>query len=166
MDTGLITLTFRGRQYGMRKMPPLQGANFGLKVSAALAKVLSQPSAKESLATVQKAGQEDDIGAVIPAVMGLVSGMDANEVAALFKEAFSYEVYCGEEKLSDGAAFEEHFSKYPEDLYIVAIWATYNHVKDFFSGLGDGVKALMANSKAAKAQAASPFQKAPTSTGR
>jgi len=158
----MIILKIKDRKYGMRKMPPIKGAAFGIKVSSALSKMLATPGATNALVDLQKrfrsmtdsekdvqnaeisGEQATTLGQVI---IQLLAQIDPDTVNAIFREAFSWEVYCENRRLSDDVQFEEHFSQYPGDLYPVAIWATYNHVKDFFTGLGDGMKAFMPNSE-------------------
>lgn len=153
----MITLTIKDRKYGMRKMPPIKGASFGARVANLVAKVLSDDKALPALQSLQgrlgvKNTQETNLNSEETMTLGkviltLVANIDPNALDAIFREAFSWEVYYGSKRLSDDAIFEEHFAEFPGDLYIVAVWATYNHVKDFFTGLGDGLKAFMGNSE-------------------
>lgn len=170
MKGNVIILSLNGRKYGMRKMPPLQGSAFGIKVSVALSRILAKPEAKEALIKLQGISKATDIGNSVAldiggTILGLLSGVDPAELNAIFHEALSYEVFYEDSRLSDENFFEEHFSEYPQDLYIVAIWAVYNHVRDFFTGIGDGVKALTKASGEAKAEE-SPFPKNAGSIGR
>ena len=170
----LIVLKIQDRRYGMRKMPPLQGSAFGIKVATMMSKILSNPAAQQVLKDIkEKVGDGDaknleqkeatSIGVMI---LGLLSGIDADEVTAIFRQAFSYEVYYESTRLSDETQFDLHFQQYPSDLYVVAIWATYNHVKDFFTGLGDGIKALTTSSEQATNKKDSPFLPGAGLTGR
>lgn len=161
----MIVLKIKDRKYGMRKMPPIKGAAFGIRVSSALSKMLAAPGAAEALVDLQKRfktmarledGQSDvqnqEIDTEQATTLGqiiirLLAQIDADVVNTIFREAFSWEVYYETIRLSDDVQFEEHFAKYPGDLYPVAVWATYNHVKDFFTGLGDGIKAFMTSSE-------------------
>lgn len=160
----MIIFKIKDRKYGMRKMPPIRGAAFGLRVSSAISKMLASKNAMDALTDIQKRfkglvspeeGKKEDAVTEVTAeqavtfgqtIVQLLSEMDPDAVTDIFREAFSYEVYYETLKLSDDVQFDEHFSQYPGDLYPVAIWATYNHVKDFFTGLGDGIKAFMPNS--------------------
>ena len=156
----MITLTIKDRKYGMRKMPPIKGAAFGARVANLVSKVLSQDGALDTLQSLQKRfdgnntqGSEGnkELDTTQALTMGqiiikLLAGVDPVALDAIFREAFSWEVYCGSKRLSDDVTFEEHFSEFPGDLYVVAVWATYNHVKDFFTGLGDGLQAFMGSS--------------------
>lgn len=155
----LIVLKIQDRRYGMRKMPPLQGSAFGIKVATLMSKVLSNPAAQKILQDVRaKIGDregaselaENEASSIGVMILGLLANIDADEVTAIFQKAFSYEVYYESIKLSDENQFDLHFQQYPSDLYVVAIWATYNHVKDFFTGLGDGIKALTTSSEEQK----------------
>lgn len=167
MQAEMIVLTIQNRRYGMRKMPPMQGARFGIRVGSLISKIAAGKDALKSLELLQTfipkegdnavekpkefslaASEAISIGS---SILGLLSNIDPNELMEIFKEAFSYEVYCGDIKLSDEISFDVHFQSYPGDLYVVALWATYNHVKDFFTGLGDGMKALMPSSGQKKA---------------
>ena len=157
----MITLTIKDRKYGMRKMPPIKGATFGVRVANLVSKVLSQEGALGALQALQarylgnnaqEEGKDKEIDSTQALTMGqviikLLAGVDPDALDAIFKEAFSWEVYCGSKRLSDNVTFEEHFSEFPGDLYVVAAWATYNHVKDFFTGLGDGLQAFMGSSE-------------------
>ena len=157
----MITLSIKDRKYGMRKMPPIKGAAFGIRVANLIAKVLSDDNAADALRSLQsrfmgKNPQEQeenkvlDEGQVLTVgqiIVKLLANVSPADIEVIFKEAFSWEVYCGSKRLSYEVNFEEHFTEFPGDLYVVAIWATYNHVKDFFTGLGDGMKALMTNSE-------------------
>ena len=157
----MLTLKIKDRTYGMRKMPPIKGAAFGLKVANLISKVLSAEGTLPVLQNLQKRftsgngkeeipNQEIDPAQAMTigrAIVSLLGNVDPEKIDEIFKEAFSWEVYYGSQKLSNEAIFEEHFSEFPGDLYIVAVWATYNHVKDFFIGLGDGLKAFMGNSE-------------------
>ena len=155
----MLTLKIKDRTYGMRKMPPIKGAAFGLKVANLVSKVLSADGSISVLQNLQKKftkveGQEIQNQELDPAqamtigraIVSLLGNVDPEKIDEIFKEAFSWEVYCGSKKLSSEPIFEEHFTEFPGDLYIVAVWATYNHVKDFFIGLGDGLTAFIANS--------------------
>ena len=156
----MITLTIKDRRYGMRKMPPIKGAAFGARVANLVSKVLSDDNALPALESLQKrflgkntkenAKDEDldgnDAMTFGQMIIRLLASIDPETINSIFREAFSWEVYYGSKRLSDDTIFEEHFSEFPGDLYIVAIWATFNHVKDFFTGLGDGLQALMASS--------------------
>lgn len=156
----MITLVLQGRRYGMRKMPPMQGARFTARVMSLVSKIAAgegalksfealktflpdttkpapDPSKKEEVAI--STNEAISIGSTL---LGLLSNINADELMDLLKEAFSYEVYCEETKLSDEMNFDIHFQKFPGDLYIVAVWVTYNQAKDFFTGFGDGIKAL------------------------
>lgn len=158
---GMITLKIKDRKYGMRKMPPIKGAAFGIRVSSALSKMLASPNAMNALLDIQNrfktmSKPEDNGKAEISTqdamtfgqtIVTLLAQVDPNVITDIFREAFSYEVYCGEVKLSDDTQFDMHFEKFPGDLYPIAVWATYNHVKDFFTGLGDGIKAFMPSSE-------------------
>ena len=157
----MITLSIKDRKYGMRKMPPIKGAAFGARVANLVSNVLSQDGALEALQSLQsrflgnnakEQGENKEIDAsqamtVGQVIIKLLAGVDPEALNAIFKEAFSWEVYCGSKKLSDPTIFDEHFSDFPGDLYVVAVWATYNHVKDFFTGLGDGLHAFMGSSE-------------------
>lgn len=156
----MITLTIKDRRYGMRKMPPIKGAAFGARVANLVSKVLSDDNALPALESIQKrflgkntkenAKDEvldgNDAMTFGQMIIRLLASIDPETINSIFREAFSWEVYYGSKRLSDDTIFEEHFSEFPGDLYIVAIWATFNHVKDFFTGLGDGLQALMASS--------------------
>lgn len=156
----MIILKIKDRKYGMRKMPPLKGSQFGVRVASVLSKALSDPRAKEALESLKsKMGLDadkieslDNESALTAgsAIIGLISTIPANEINSIFSEAFSYEVYFEDKKLSDELTFDLHFQRYPQDLYVVAIWSIFHNVKDFFSGIGDGLKALMPNSVASK----------------
>lgn len=151
----MIILKIGERKYGMRKMPPLQGSAFGLKVASLVSKLAAGEGAMESLKGLQakfgdgkaKEMSSDSMVTVGASLISLISNVNPKELHEILQEAFSYEVYAGESKLSDADAFDIHFQKHPGDLYVVGAWATYNHVHDFFVGLGDGLKALMSNSK-------------------
>lgn len=160
----MIILKIKDRKYGMRKMPPIRGAAFGIKVANVLSKMLAAKDSLDALVDVQKrynamAKPEDgvkDVAANLSngealtfgqTIIHLLSQVDPDTVTNIFREAFSYEVYYENVKLSDDVQFDLHFSKFPGDLYVVAVWATYNHVKDFFTGLGDGIQAFMTNSE-------------------
>lgn len=157
----MLTLKIKDRVYGMRKMPPIKGAAFGLKVANLVSKVLSAEGTLPVLQNLQKRftakGEGEEIQnqeldpaqamTVGRAIVSLLGNVDPEKIDEIFKEAFSWEVYCGSKKLSSEPVFEEHFTEFPGDLYIVAVWATYNHVKDFFTGLGDGLKAFMGSSE-------------------
>lgn len=152
----MLELKIQDRKYGMRKMPPLQGAAFGLKVATLLGKLAANPGAGNALEKIKKdflgkdqavQMSQSDVMTTGAALIGILAGIDATEIMSVFKEAFSYEVYFEDKKLSDEINFDMHFGQFKGDLYVVAIWATYNHVIDFFSGLGDGLKALMPSSK-------------------
>lgn len=160
----MIILKIKDRKYGMRKMPPIKGAAFGIRVSSALSRMLAGKGAMNALTDLQKrfnalARPEEDKNETQQteittseamtfgqAIIQLLAEADPNTITDIFREAFSYEVYCDTVKLSDDVQFDEHFGKYPGDLYPVAVWATYNHVKDFFTGIGDGIKAFIPNS--------------------
>ena len=170
----MIILKIKDRKYGMRKMPPLQGSAFGLKVASLVSKLSTGKNSLAALQALQKqfSGVTDkpeaemDTATAMTAgasILSLISNVDANELMAIFREAFSYEVYAEESSLSDPDNFDVHFQKYPGDLYVVAAWATYNHVADFFVGLGDGIKALIPSSMSKKVPA-SPSQKEQGST--
>jgi len=157
----MLTLTIKDRTYGMRKMPPIKGAAFGLKVANLVSKVLSADGALPVLQNIQKRFTSKDVaedvqkqelddkqaGTLGQLIISLIANVDPKVVDEIFREAFSWEVYYGSKRLSNEPVFEEHFQQFPGDLYIVAIWATYNHVKDFFTGLGDGLQAFMTNSE-------------------
>lgn len=157
----MITLRIKDRTYGMRKMPPIKGAAFGIKVANLVSKVLSAEGALPVLQNIQKRftspneaeeGKNQEIDDKQAATLGqlvirLIANVDPKTVDDIFREAFSWEVYYGSQRLSNDAAFDDHFSQFPGDLYIVAVWATYNHVKDFFTGLGDGLHAFMTSSE-------------------
>lgn len=156
----MLTLKIKDRTYGMRKMPPIKGAAFGIKVANLVSKVLSAEGTLPVLQNLQKRftsaetaqdGLKQELDSkqamtIGQALIFLIGNLDPEAVDKIFKEAFSWEVYYGSQRLSNEAAFEEHFSEFPGDLYVVAAWATYNHVKDFFTGLGDGLTAFTANS--------------------
>jgi len=156
----MLILKIQDRKYGMRKMPPIKGSAFGIRVSSVLSKILSSPNAKTALLDIQSrfhglSKAEDTNNAAVSTkdaltfgqtILMLLSDIDPNAVIDIIREAFSYEVYCDNKKLSDDVVFDEHFEQYPGDLYVVGIWAAYNHVKDFFTGLGDGIKAFMPSS--------------------
>lgn len=156
----MIVLKIGERKYGMRKMPPIQGISFATKVFSAISKMVSNGNSLQALKDIKaKMGTPGESTSKVPSeisneqllsygttLISLLSGIDPQTVTDIFKEAFSFEVYCGEVKLGNEILFNDHFSKFPQDLYVVAIWATYNHVKDFFIGAGDGVKALMNSS--------------------
>lgn len=158
----MVILKIKDRKYGMRKMPPLQGSSFGIKVASLLSKVLANPGAKDALESLKNKLGLDSVNNGVndlsndqaltagAAIIGLLSTIPAGDITAIFSEAFSYEVYYENTRLSDVMNFDIHFQQYPQDLYIVAIWATYHNVKDFFSGIGDGMKALIPNSNAMK----------------
>lgn len=154
----MITLKIQERRYGMRKMPPMQGARFTARVVSLVSKAASGKDAlktfemfrsvlpsdmekneEQKKETSLDAGQAITIGS---SILGLFSTIDPDQLMDIFKEAFSYEVYCGDVKLSDEMSLDIHFQKFPGDFYIVALWVTYNQAKDFFTGFGDGIKAL------------------------
>lgn len=160
----MIVLKIKDRKYGMRKMPPIRGAAFGIRVANVLSKMLAAKDSLDTLAGIQRrfnmAGKSKesmkDISASISAdeamtfgqtIIQLISQADPNTITEIFREAFSWEVYFENIKLNDDVQFDLHFSKFPGDLYPVAVWATYNHVKDFFTGLGDGIQAFMTSSE-------------------
>lgn len=157
----MLTLKIKDRTYGMRKMPPIKGAAFGIKVANLVSKVLSAEGSLPVLESIQKRFTSSNVAEDVKnqeldnkqaATLGqllisLIANVDPKVVDDIFREAFSWEVYYGSQKLSSEPVFEDHFSQFPGDLYIVAIWATYNHVKDFFTGLGDGLQAFMTNSE-------------------
>lgn len=158
-NSNVLTLQIEDRKYGMRKMPPLMGSRFGIRVAACVSKLLSQPRAKDALLRLQ-ASQGKGLDNVEAATFGmemmsLLSSVDPDELSGIFRDALAYEVYYGNSRLSDEVFFEEHFSKYPGDLYVVEAWAAYNHVRDFFTGLGAGLKALTSSSGAQGAPDAS-----------
>lgn len=150
----LILFTIEERTYGMRKMPPIKGAAFALKVATFLANLIG--SGEDVLGSFKKLASDLELdekelandSVLVQRLFSLVGAADPNKLQEIFQEAFSYEVYCEEKKLTDLSVFEDHFAQYPSDLFPVAIWATYNHVKDFFVGIGAGAKALSANSRA------------------
>lgn len=153
----MIILKIKDRKYGMYKMSPLEGAPFGLRVAKMVSTILGAPKAKESLELLMKRfsgensketslsmGEAMTIGA---SIVSLLSGIDPEELNAIFKKAIKSDVFFEDIRLGDDSEFDMHFQKFPGDLYVVCGWATYNHVHDFFSGIGDGVKALMTNSE-------------------
>lgn len=156
----MLTLKIKDRTYGMRKMPPIKGAAFGIKVANLVSKVLSAEGMLPVLQNLQKRFTAADVAqdglhqeldskqamTVGQAIIRLIGNVDPKAIDDIFREAFSWEVYFDSKRLSNDAVFEEHFQQFPGDLYIVAVWATYNHVKDFFTGLGDGLTAFTANS--------------------
>ena len=156
----MLTLKIKDRTYGMRKMPPIKGAAFGIKVANVVSKVLSAEGTLPVLQNLQKRftsgnvaedvkNQELDSKQAITigqALICLLGNVDPKAVDEIFREAFSWEVYYDSKRLSNDAVFEEHFQEFPGDLYVVAVWATYNHVKDFFTGLGDGLQAFTTSS--------------------
>lgn len=162
MQAEMIVLMIQERKYGMRKMPPMQGARFTARVMSLVSKIAAGEGALKSFESLRSllpnsentspnpakeevaitASEAVSIGSTI---LSLLSNIDADELMEIFKEAFSYEVYCGDVKLSDEVNFDVHFQSYRSDLYIVALWVTYNQAKDFFTGFQDGIKALIPN---------------------
>jgi len=152
----LIKLKIENVTYGMRKMPPMRASAFGLKVMKVAGSALSNPAAlsifkdisakaKNGKAEVEEM-DKDNVMTTGMALLKLLDGIDTDKVSEILRESFSYEVYAEDKRLSDEVNFDIHFQQHPGHLYVVGIWATWNHVKDFFSGLGVGMTALMKSS--------------------
>ena len=165
-------LTIGTRHYGMRKMPPMKASGFALRVVSAISGLVADPNAVRALDEIQKLikGQggetnvsaaenldiknEDAIRVFLP-IASLLSSLDAKEVDEIFKQALTEDVFVENDRLSDEDVFHRHFQQFTADYFPVAIWATWNNTKDFFGGIGDGMKALFRSSS----QEAAPIQK-------
>ena len=147
----MIFLNLAGRKYGMLKMPPFQGAAFGLRVFTCLSKVFGKDGSGSSfingMAKIASGAQLDEsqLSQLGMNLMATFASIDPSELTSVLKTAFT-NVYYEQLSLMNEGDFDMHFQKHPGDLYVVGIWAAYNHVKDFFTGLGDGLKALMPSS--------------------
>jgi len=164
MDMFHCKLTLEGRHYGMRKMPPVKAAPFGLRVISALSKLVANKGAVGALDLLKKNvpskdGKVDlegldfsldnkELATMVVSIISLISSLDPDEVSGIFTSAFSSDVYCEDQKLSDPVAFDLHFQNHPGDYYPVAIWVTWNNVKPFLKGIGAGVKTFLPQSPA------------------
>ncbi len=129
-------LEIEGRVYALRTMPPLQALAFAPKVATMLAGVLT--GQLEQLARSYRAGNLAAMGAV---VLELLPKIPAEQFTALAREAFGYEVYAGNAKLSDNTHFTNWFRDHPGDLLPVASWAIWSHAKPYFLESPAGFKA-------------------------
>ena len=149
----MLKLTIGDKVYGMRKMPPTLGAFFAPKIAKLVAGMIGNDKflamlndLKDSLPNVDKNDvkvEEQQMAPIAVAISSILTQLDINEVNAIFKEALSYGVYCDNKDLSKEFDFDEVFGENPGHYFPVAIWATYNHVSDFFVGLPTGLQALM-----------------------
>jgi hypothetical protein len=175
MDKFTCRLKIDGRQYDLRKMPPIDAAPFGLKVVKVFSKALSNPAAVQALDSLKKitgnkslgnlaatAEKDNDIS-VAPAevfalglsLISVLSELDDKELSNIFKTALNSDVFVGgEDRLSEEDVFHKHFQQFPQDYYPVAVWATWNHVKDFFVGIGGGMKSVFGSFQLAQPPAA------------
>jgi hypothetical protein len=163
MDKFTCRLKIDGRQYDMRKMPPIEAAPFGLKVVKVFSKLFSNPAALSGIDSLKNmtggkslkdiasnpaSGTDVNVPSAEVLSLGLslislLGELDADDLAAIFKKSLSADVFVNEnERLSDEDVFHRHFQQFPGDYYPVAVWATWNHVKDFFGGIGGGMKAV------------------------
>jgi len=151
-----INLRIGDRSYSMFRMTPLKGAAFGLKVSSVVAKILSGnsiQSLREIEGKIQENISEDDKLTVGSLVSSALSNVDPKLVFDILKEALLNEVYFDNVRFENDGDLDIHFEKYPQDFYVVGAWAAFNHVKPFFTGLGDGLRALIPNSETSSQKA-------------
>lgn len=163
MDKFTCRLKIDGRVYDMRKMPPIEAAPFGLKVVKVFSKLFSNPAALSGIGSLKSmtggkslkdvasdANSGSDVNVPSTEVLSLglslislLGDLNPDELAGIFKKSLDSDVFVNEnERLSDEDVFHRHFQQYPGDYYPVAVWATWNHVKDFFGGIGGGMKAV------------------------
>lgn len=153
-------LNIEGRIYGLRKMSPIEGAPFGLKVFSTFSKILMSPAVADIAKSLGDLKDKKDLTQVETSeairlgltLIPLLSCLNPDEVTAVFKKAVDTDVFIGEDRLADDDVFHKHFQQYPGDYYPVAIWATWSHVRDFFTGIGAGMKALMGGLPASQVQ--------------
>lgn len=152
MSQEMLKLKIGETVYGMRKMPPKQGAFFAPKVSKLLAGIVNNSELVVLLRSLQDLANNqgdntevpvENMGTLVHAISSVLEQVDTEQLNAIFDQALSYGVYCNDKDLSDSFDFDTVFGINPSHYFPVAIWATYNHVSGFFVNLSAGVKALM-----------------------
>lgn len=146
----IIKLDTGAHVYAAHLMSIQSGVNFGFLVLTTIADTLGK-NLDEALPLVEKVTGGADPKEAIPFVMQILGSLDADKLATIAKKAFDGEVYVDDEKLSNAATFEKHFSKNRGDYFPVLVWLVWNNVRPFLSGSGATWAAVMGG-QASKSQ--------------
>ena len=122
--------TINGQEYSLIPMAPMRAVEYAPKVMTTIVAAIGDNVG--SVINGLKSGEMEKIGAIL--IQGL-SSVDPAKFTALAKEAINHDVYSGsQQKLSDTSFFNEHFRQYPANYFKLAIWAIWEHSKDFIVG--------------------------------
>ena len=120
---GFKTFEVNGRKYTVLPMAPDQVLSYGFKVGQIIAPILS---------TLGQTATEKDGEASIKALSMAFATSDAEKLTAICRTALSYTVNPENEKFDNIAVYNAWFNKYPEDMFMVSVYAVWRLVEDFF----------------------------------